>query len=143
MPSVKAKAEWRAKNRARTRFLAKQNYYSDGGKKKAANRKRAARYRVAGREYITRAKFGRPCADCRSSFPPICMDFDHVRGKKIRDICHMTNLPIKSIQKEIDKCDLVCANCHRLRTQYRAAFCSSRTALDAVEGPQETGLDNE
>src|SRR5688572_24069191 len=24
----------------------------------------------------------RPCADCGGSFPPYCMDFDHVRGVK-------------------------------------------------------------
>src|SRR5713226_1283656 len=30
-----------------------------------------------------------PCMDCHNNFPPVCMDFDHVRGEKVADIATM------------------------------------------------------
>lgn len=59
-----------------------------------------------------------PCADCGQSFPSICMDFDHVRGEKTGDLSVMANqcVTIGILDAEIAKCDLVCANCHRIRT---------------------------
>jgi hypothetical protein len=48
------------------------------------------------------------------------MDFDHVRGKKKFSLSKSRNASSKmSIRREISKCDLVCANCHRDRTQRR------------------------
>jgi hypothetical protein len=31
----------------------------------------------------------RPCADCGVQYPPYIMDFDHVSGEKLDDICGM------------------------------------------------------
>ncbi len=61
----------------------------------------------------------KPCLDCGSAFPPEAMDFDHVRDLKVRDISQMSLAPWVKVEREIAKCDLVCANCHRLRTQAR------------------------
>jgi hypothetical protein len=49
------------------------------------------------------------------------MDFDHVEGIKVRDVSRMVGdgAHIWTIMREIRKCNLVCANCHRLRTAYR------------------------
>lgn len=46
------------------------------------------------------------------------MDFDHVRGEKVADLSTMVNqcTTVAAIDAEIAKCDLVCANCHRIRT---------------------------
>ncbi len=62
---------------------------------------------------------GVPCADCGGSFPTECMDFDHVRGKKLYNISQMYALykPWAVLKKEIDKCDIVCSNCHRIRSR--------------------------
>lgn len=65
-----------------------------------------------------------PCVDCGGSFPHYVMEWDHVpeRGEKIRCVASlMTGRVISSptIQKEIQKCDLVCANCHKIRTHIR------------------------
>lgn len=60
----------------------------------------------------------KPCMDCRESYPYYVMDFDH-RDKlsKITDVSQMVyKLPKHKILAEIAKCDLICANCHRLRT---------------------------
>lgn len=62
-----------------------------------------------------------PCADCGGRFPPECMDFDHVRGKKKFNVSLKGNWTSKKrIDEEIAKCELVCANCHRVRTTERS-----------------------
>lgn len=58
-----------------------------------------------------------PCADCGQKFPYYAMDFDHVRGKKIESVSGLKKFhSISKIKKEIAKCEVVCANCHRIRT---------------------------
>jgi hypothetical protein len=58
----------------------------------------------------------RPCADCQQTFPPVVMDFDHVRGDKVASISLMLGWRKDRILAEVAKCDVVCANCHRIRT---------------------------
>ena len=60
-----------------------------------------------------------PCTDCRSRFHPCAMDFDHL-DPKAKTACISVLLRNRASRKlilaEIAKCELVCANCHRLRT---------------------------
>lgn len=58
----------------------------------------------------------KPCMDCDRKFPPECMDFDHVRGKKLFNVSMVQGHSLKAIAAEILKCDVVCACCHRIRT---------------------------
>lgn len=59
-----------------------------------------------------------PCKDCGHSYPPCVMDFDHLDPKtKIRGVSHMVSEA--AIRKEAAKCEVVCANCHRIRTHLR------------------------
>ena len=46
------------------------------------------------------------------------MDFDHVKGKKVDNISNMARIGrgINEIKKEIKKCEILCSNCHRMRT---------------------------
>jgi len=44
------------------------------------------------------------------------MDFDHVRGAKVSGIAQMAFWGRDKVEAEMEKCDLVCANCHRERT---------------------------
>lgn len=64
-------------------------------------------------EYFT----NHPCVDCGES-DVRCLEFDHVRGKKSRNVSDMCRnvCSWKTILKEIAKCDVRCANCHRKRT---------------------------
>lgn len=68
--------------------------------------------------YIRKAKIGRPCADCGGVFHSSAMEFDHVPGRGGKNFS-MARPPervtIRAIQAEMDRCDLVCANCHRKR----------------------------
>lgn len=86
------------------------------------NYKRRMKY-AEDRLFIEKCK-NKPCADCRGWFEPVCMDFDH-RDPKTKKY-HVTNMPggysLITIAKEIAKCDLVCSNCHRIRTERRGQY---------------------
>lgn len=59
----------------------------------------------------------RPCQDCDKRFPPYVMDFHHRYGKE-GDIanCIRRGFSLERLTAEIAKCDILCANCHRIRT---------------------------
>ena len=61
----------------------------------------------------------RPCHDCGQTFPPECMDFDHRDGTTKADNVSRLLHSWPALLAEIAKCDLVCANCHRIRTRRR------------------------
>jgi hypothetical protein len=67
--------------------------------------------------YINSVKKDKPCADCNVVFPPCCMDFDHLEGfVKLGSINKMLTANMDVLRAEIAKCELVCSNCHRIRT---------------------------
>lgn len=59
------------------------------------------------------------CVDCGIK-NHIVLDFDHLRDKKY-NVSQMVRdgFPWKQIKKEIEKCEVVCANCHRIRNYER------------------------
>lgn len=66
---------------------------------------------------------GHPCRDCGES-DPVVLDFDHLPGFAKRfEIARAVGASTRSwasILAEIEKCEVVCANCHRRRTARRA-----------------------
>lgn len=88
-------------------------------KRRAANPERARKYgRDANKRkhaVIELAK-NKACSDCHLRYPYYVMDFDH-RGNKLYNIGReYTRLSMKKLTEEIQKCDVVCSNCHRIRT---------------------------
>lgn len=61
-----------------------------------------------------------PCMDCGITYPHYVMDFDHRDGsdKKFDIASNARRLAKSTLQKEIEKCDIVCSNCHRERTYH-------------------------
>lgn len=58
-----------------------------------------------------------PCVDCGNKDYRV-LDFDHVNGIKSFSIAKGVGSSTRSwasIQKEIDKCQVRCSNCHRIR----------------------------
>ena len=77
---------------------------------------RARAYRTKLRAHLHELKSS-PCADCGRRFDPVCMDFDHRPGEaKLFGIGKSLHVKREDLLAEIAKCDLVCANCHRIRT---------------------------
>ena len=72
--------------------------------------------RERNREYIWEYLKTHCCVDC-SEPDPLVLEFDHLYGKE-DSVCIMCNnaSSIERIQKEIDKCEIRCANCHRRKT---------------------------
>lgn len=60
-----------------------------------------------------------PCFDCKVRYPHYVMDFDHVRGKKRCNVAAVGRLGRLVALAEVAKCEVVCANCHRIRTHRR------------------------
>lgn len=58
-----------------------------------------------------------PCVDCGEK-DPIVLQFDHVRGKKFMAVSQMAQngYSNEAMFKEIEKCEIRCANCHIRRT---------------------------
>jgi hypothetical protein len=82
------------------------------------------------RDHADAVKLERGCADCgiRSEHPEI-YDFDHGDGEKVASIATLvTKGTWEDFLAELAKCEVVCANCHRIRTRARAhpAFGRSR-----------------
>ena len=71
------------------------------------------------RSFLNALKEGVLCADCGLTFPPYVMEYDHVRGVKRFGLGKMANHRREAVLAEIEKCELVCCACHRVRTQAR------------------------
>lgn len=75
------------------------------------------KYRNRNRKFINSLK--KKCFDCNRKYPSYVLDFDH-RDPKLKSfmISHAVEraYSLEVIKSEIAKCDLVCANCHRIRT---------------------------
>ena len=63
------------------------------------------------------------CIDCGED-DPIVLEFDHVRGTKIKAVSALVNdcRDWKDISIEIEKCDVRCANCHKRKTAKELGF---------------------
>lgn len=70
------------------------------------------------REFIRWVKEGVPCKDCKVSYPYYVMQFDHINpSEKSGTIDYMvSNYGKAKIFNEMLKCEIVCANCHAVRT---------------------------
>ncbi len=93
----------------------RKGYYEDNKKDIAKKQKE---YYLKNKEKIDEIK-KQPCVDCGNTFPTVCMDFDHVRGRKLYNIGNMKSQAWELVKAEIAKCDVVCSNCHRIRTNER------------------------
>lgn len=90
--------------------------------------KRKARYR----RFINSVK-DVPCQDCGVKYPYYVMQFDHVTDDKCHDISKMCNHSLDTVRAEIDKCEVVCANCHAERTFQRGYINGSSEVQDMSE----------
>ncbi len=70
-------------------------------------------YRVIIRAMIIKAR-DVPCMDCGHRYPQVCMQFHH-RDPSTKK-CEIANASTPNLaQKEMAKCDVICANCHCIR----------------------------
>lgn len=81
---------------------------------------RRVRARQAATVELLRDLRRRPCADCGEVMQPHQMDFDHRDpGSKLFRLTEgrASLIARDRLMAEVSKCDVVCANCHRIRTR--------------------------
>jgi hypothetical protein len=105
MSSSDAQKAWKRRN-----YLDKREYFL------ARDNERYYRFRN-----ILQEEKKKPCADCGKEFHFAAMDFDHREDEvKIREVSDLKNFSSeKKLREEISKCDVVCSNCHRVRSYDR------------------------
>lgn len=125
----------------REKQKAAQHRYYIESKQLAIERNRSRRNTF--RQYFNKVKSEHPCADCGLHYPPYVMDFDHVSGEKrfnISDIGRANSM--QDLIDEIAKCEVVCANCHRHRTEMRRPGASPRSRMAEGIGFEPTTVES-
>jgi hypothetical protein len=82
--------------------------------------------RVAARQYVFDYLSTHPCVECGEN-DPMVLEFDHI-GSKRKTIAELIRdgASIQSLQREIDQCQVMCANCHRRKTMKARGWFRSR-----------------
>lgn len=97
------------------RAYRRAHYYRN--KKQYSDREMAKRGVL--REELRRRKQA-PCMDCGGRFHFAAMEYDHRPGEtKKYEPGKLITTSLRVMDAELAKCDLVCANCHRVRTYDR------------------------
>lgn len=90
-------------------------WYAKNKKKKKEQAKRSRKRAIRrNRRFVEGYKLEHPCPFCMET-APCCLSFHHRNGDlKEGNISDMVNrgYSLVRIQKEIDKCDIMCLNCH-------------------------------
>jgi len=88
--------------------------YRDSDECRASRRGVRNRYNNRLRLLINDAKSA-PCNICNKHYPHVCMDLHHREGEvKLFSLSKYSGKSFETVRAEIAKCDLLCANCHRL-----------------------------
>ena len=86
----------------------------------------------------------KPCEDCGNNFPRVCMDFHHINEKEkhpvLKKIAGFTirkmatsGYGIKTLKAEVNKCAMICANCHRIRHHHKDKSHEEENRLPTLE----------
>lgn len=99
----------------------KQHPRSHNSNTRTNNRARTRARYAKNLALVQATKVARGCADCGYNAHPVALDFDHLPGTdKISGISRMMSIGnFIALEKELEKCEVVCANCHRIRSSNR------------------------
>ena len=79
--------------------------------KRYANEKKRHREIIL---FLRKYKLEHGCKDCGYKNHHAALSFDHIKDEKHIDVCHAKS--ISQAKNEIKKCEVVCVNCHAVRT---------------------------
>lgn len=102
------------------RALWRQGRLKTDGYRETVNAQARERNRLV-KDFLSRYKLAKGCADCGYNQHHVALDFDHIMGDKKFNVCFSKS--IDHAKKEIKKCEVVCSNCHRIRTYSRIYPC--------------------
>ena len=107
-----------------TRQEVRKHYYNNHSYylKKAA--KRNIKIRADNKLFIWNYLLKHPCVDCGER-DPVLLEFDHLSDKVDCVSRLMRTNTQRSLQNEIEKCEIRCANCHRRKTAKQLGWYKS------------------
>ena len=116
---------WRIKNKEIRQTRCKEctrkstiNHYNSNKESYKERARVFSKMQVAeNRENLYKYLVSHPCTDCGEK-DPVVLQMDHVRGTKDSDVSQLVRKGYcwETIQKEIEKCEVRCANCHARKT---------------------------
>ena len=111
---------YRNRNKEKQKEYARKHYLANKEKMIEKAKKYNSSVYERNLNYIKNYLSNNPCVDCGNN-NIVVLEFDHVRGEKKYNVSDMYRggYSLAIIQKEIDKCDVRCANCHRQITHLR------------------------
>ena len=91
--------------------------------------------KVANRIRILAHLIDHPCVGCGET-NLVVLDFDHLRDKRW-SIAYMVSggFPWSTIETEIAKCQVLCANCHRIKTAKERGYYDQKFRGELFEAP--------
>ena len=95
--------------------------------------------RLVTRKYIYDYLLSHPCEQCWES-RPVCLEFHHVNPENKRyslSLWVSRDLSISTINKEIEKCQVLCSNCHKIVT------AKEKNRYSFLNSPELNELHNE
>lgn len=128
---------WRRKARGQRdsycrdcRAAYKQEHYSKNRQRYVDNAAAWRRRTLDERwEYLRAYLAEHPCVDCGET-DLLVLEFDHLRDKEFVISVGITHKPWPAVLREIEKCEVLCANCHRRRSAARHGYLRARLLDD-------------
>jgi hypothetical protein len=89
-------------------------------------------YQQSRRDLINKIKTEHGCAMCGFNGHPAALDFNHVAGNKLFSVSQDPKVALHKLLAEIEKCEILCANCHRVHTFENRHWHTKRKAQGGV-----------
>lgn len=109
MQTAEYRREWRKKNPLSV-WYSKHKYRTENLDKAALVSKN---YKNRVRAWVAEYKVTTGCADCGFNKHSAALSFHHIKGQKVTKVSVCWS--IEFVKKEIEKCVLLCNNCHAIR----------------------------
>ena len=90
------------------------NWYKNNSKRRESLNKGAKERTIRNNEFMRNYKLSKGCKICGYNKSYHALEFHHNKGDKKYILSRMKTHSIKTIKKEIEKCIVICANCHRV-----------------------------
>jgi len=78
------------------------------------------------RKFINEYKLSHGCKDCGYKEHHAGLEFDHIKPKLRKNVSALIGSSIRVIKEEIERCEVVCAICHNIRTWNRRDTLENR-----------------
>lgn len=116
----------------------KQYHYENWDRHMSQIRRRGTARKAENKRFIVEYLLTHPCVDCGET-DILVLEFDHVNGDKSDSVGRLVaTQQLDRVIEEIQKCEVVCCNCHRRRTARRSASWY-RIDLLAEDGDDGSG----